>query len=290
MQSFMNNYLYRYAEVLNTWVLRDLPAALMLILSFFILRLAVGAFFRQTRNYLLQRAELSPDTDTEEAGKRINTLISIASGAVRILLWFLLLMLLLPRFGVNVGPILASAGILGLAIGFGAQELVRDVISGFFILLENQIRTGDVAVINGTGGVVEKIELRTTCLRDASGVVHVFQNGKINSLSNMTKEWSAIVLDIGVAYKEDVRRVMQVMQEVGDELQALPEWGDKIIAPIEVQGLNDFADSALVIRARIKTRPIQQWAVGREYRRMLKERFDKEDIEIPFPHRKLIQS
>ncbi|HYX07835.1 MAG TPA: mechanosensitive ion channel family protein, partial [Bacteroidales bacterium] len=176
------------------------------------------------------------------------------------------------------------AGILGLAVGFGAQELVRDFISGFFILLENQIRAGDVAIINGTGGLVEKIELRTTSLRDFSGTVHVFQNGKINSLSNMTKEWSAIVFDMGVAYKEDVDHVMKVMKEVGDEMKSSEEYGPNILEPIEIFGVDQFADSAVVIKARLKTKPIQQWTIGREYRRRLKIAFDREGIEIPFPH------
>jgi small-conductance mechanosensitive channel len=185
---------------------------------------------------------------------------------------------------VNIAPILASAGILGLAVGFGAQELVRDFISGFFILLENQIRAGDIAIIDGTGGLVEKIELRTINLRDFSGTVHVFQNGKISNLANMTKEWSAMVFDIGVAYKENTQQVMDLMKQVGDEMQNNPEFKDDIIEPIEVFGLDQFGDSALIIKARIKTKPIQQWRIGRAYRKRLKEVFDKHNIEIPFPH------
>ena len=196
----------------------------------------------------------------------------------------MLFMLVLQKVGINIGPILASVGILGLAIGFGAQELVRDIISGFFILLENQIRTGDVAIINGTGGLVERIELRTVTLRDQAGTVHIFQNGKISTMSNMTKDWSAMVFDIGVAYKEDTQRVIDIIKKVGDELMDDPDFNDDIIEPIEVMGLNEFADSAIVIKARIKTRPIKQWGVGREYRKRLKSAFDRENIEIPFPH------
>ena len=270
-----------------SWSASELPAVLLILILFSLVLRIVTIAFNRLESLLMVRAEKSKHTDTDEAGKRIKTLIGIARGVVRILLWFTVLMILLQQLGANIAPVLASAGIIGLAVGFGAQELVRDVISGFFMLLENQIRAGDVAIINGTGGVVEKIELRTTTLRDASGVVHVFQNGKVNSLSNMTKEWSAIVFDIGVAYKENTSHVMSVMQQVGDELQADPEWSDKIIAAIEVQGLDRFDDSAIIIRARIKTRPIQQWSVGREYRKRLKEAFDRENIEIPFPHRTL---
>jgi small conductance mechanosensitive channel len=193
-------------------------------------------------------------------------------------------MIALKKFGVDIGPILASVGIIGVAVGFGAQELVRDFISGFFILLENQVRTGDVAVINGTGGLVEKIEMRTITLRDFSGTVHVFQNGKINTLSNMTREWSAMVFDIGVAYKENVDEVMDVMREVGEELQSDENFKKAFLEPIEIFGLDSFGDSAIVIKARIKTKPIQQWTVGREYRRRLKAAFDAKNIEIPFPH------
>jgi len=163
--------------------------------------------------------------------------------------------------------------------------LVRDFITGFFILLENQIRTGDVAIINGTGGLVEKIELRTITLRDFSGTVHIFQNGKISTLSNMTKEWSAMVFDIGVAYKENIEEVTGIMKKVGEELLEDSNFKDKILEPLEVFGIENFADSAIIIRARIKTKPIEQWNVGREYRKRLKIAFDEQNIEIPFPNR-----
>jgi small conductance mechanosensitive channel len=193
-------------------------------------------------------------------------------------------MIFLKKINIDIAPILAGAGIIGLAVGFGAQELVRDFISGFFILLENQIRTGDVAIINGTGGLVEKIELRTITLRDLSGVVHIFQNGKINSVSNMTKDWSAMVFDIGVAYKEDLNKVMKLMKQVANGMMDDKDFKDNIIEPMEIFGLDSFGDSALVVKGRIKTKPIQQWTIGREYRKRLKEIFDEHNIEIPFPH------
>jgi small conductance mechanosensitive channel len=193
-------------------------------------------------------------------------------------------MIILQKLGINIAPILAGAGIVGLAVGFGAQELVRDFISGFFIILENQIRAGDVAIINGTGGTVEKMAFRTVTLRDFSGVVHIFQNGKINTIANMTKDWSAMVFDIGVAYKENPQQVMELMKQVGNEMYNDEEFKDKILEPIEVFGLDKFAESALIIKARMKTKPVQQWAIGREYRRRLKKAFDEHNIEIPFPH------
>jgi small conductance mechanosensitive channel len=233
---------------------------------------------------LIRKAEKDETVDNSEAEKRIDTLTGILLGALRIVLYTVFCIMLLGKFGIDIGPLLASAGILGLAVGFGAQELVRDYISGFFILLEDQLRAGDVAIINGTGGLVENIGLRTISLRDFSGTVHIFQNGKISSLSNMTKDWSAMVFDIGVAYKENVDQVMEIMKQVGDELQNDENFGPSIIEPIEVFGLDSFGDSALVIKARLKTKPIQQWTIGREYRRRLKIAFDAQNIEIPFPH------
>jgi moderate conductance mechanosensitive channel len=271
-------------DIVIRWVVTELPGLIIILILFAVAFKIAGVFSRKLTKTLLERAAKSPNVDTDEATKRINTLTGISYRSVIIILWALFFMLILQKVGINIGPILASVGILGLAIGFGAQELVRDIISGFFILLENQIRTGDVAIINGTGGLVESIELRTVTLRDQSGTVHVFQNGKISSMSNMTKDWSAMVFDIGVAYKEDTQKVMDLIKRVGDELKEDPDFKNDIIEPIEVMGLNEFADSAIIIRARIKTRPIKQWGVGREYRKRLKSAFDQNNIEIPFPH------
>ncbi|MEE9181752.1 MAG: mechanosensitive ion channel family protein [candidate division NC10 bacterium] len=219
-----------------------------------------------------------------QARKRVTTLIGLLRTIALVLLWGVVLVIALGQIGLDVTPILAGAGIIGLAVGFGAQNLVRDVISGFFMVLEDQVRVGDVAIVNGTGGLVEAISFRTIVLRDLAGVVHVFPNGTINTLSNMTKEWSGYVIDVGVAYKEDTDHVVEVMVRVAEEMRQDPELGPKILEPIEIFGVDDFADSAVVIKARLKTHPIQQWTVGREYRRRLKKAFDAEGIEIPFPH------
>ncbi len=279
-QDFWMGFLQKTGE----WVLTVVPALILLTIVLIIALKLVKMLIHKLHKVVASRAEKHDPDHIAEIEKRINTLMGILHGLGKIILWSVFLMILLKKLGIDIGPILAGAGILGLAVGFGAQELVRDFISGFFILLENQIRAGDVAIINGTGGLVERIELRTTSLRDFSGTVHVFQNGKINSLSNMTKEWSAIVFDMGVAYKEDVDHVMKVMKEVGDELKNSEEYGPNILEPIEIFGVDQFADSAVVIKARLKTKPIQQWTIGREYRRRLKIAFDKEGIEIPFPH------
>ena len=285
MKSFFNKELLsQQVEKIQEWLILDFPVIIGLIIALFIVLRTVKYAIKRLKRTLLKHAEKNEKVDTQEAEKRINTLMGIIWGVVKIILVATILMIILQKFGVNIAPILASAGIIGLAVGFGAQELVRDVISGFFILLENQIRAGDVAIINGTGGLVENIQLRTTTLRDFSGVVHIFQNGKINTLSNRTKEWSAAVFDIGVAYKEDVQQVMDIMKATGDQLCLDPEFKDKIIEPIEIMGLDQFGDSALVIKARLKTKPSMQWPISREYNQRLKVAFDNENIEIPFPH------
>jgi len=276
-----------WMDILNqivNWIVNEGPAIVILLILLFITLKVLYISIRRLNKLLINRATKSESLDTQEASKRINTLMNILKGIGKILIWSIFLMILLKKFNIDIGPILAGAGILGLAVGFGAQELVRDIISGFFILLENQVRAGDVAIINGTGGLVEKIELRTITLRDFSGVVHVLQNGKINTISNMTKEWSAMVFDIGVAYKENVDDVIKVMQEVGEKMLTDPEYKEKIKEPLEIFGLDKFDDSAIVIKARLKTVPGDQWTLGREYRKRLKKAFDEKGIEIPFPH------
>ena len=188
------------------------------------------------------------------------------------------------QLDIPIGPVLASAGIVGVALGFGGQHLVKDVISGFFILLDDQVRVGDVVQIAGKGGLVESINLRMTILRDRAGNVHYVRNGEINVVTNMTKEYSRYVFDIGVAYREDVDEVIEVIKGVDENLRNDPQFKDDILEPIEILGLDQFADSAMIIKARTKTKPIRQWAVGREFNKRLKKMFDEKDIEIPFPH------
>lgn len=219
-----------------------------------------------------------------ESQKRAATLESVMGYAARITVWIIAGLMLLRALGIEIGPILAAAGIVGVAVGFGAQSLVEDVISGFFILLEDQIRVGDVVQVAEKSGLVERVNLRMTVLRDLSGNVHYVRNSKIETVTNMTKEFSYYVFDIGVAYREDVDEVMQVIKDVGSELRTDPEYADDILEDLEVLGLDQFGDSSIVIKARFKTKPIQQWRVGREYNRRLKAAFDEKDIEVPFPH------
>lgn len=266
------------------WIITELPSLLLLIAATFIVLRILSFSLRKIKKLMLKRIRKHEATKEEESEKRAVTLLGIVKGLIKIVVWSIFIMMFLETFGLNLGPILAGAGIIGLAVGFGAQELVRDFIAGFFILLENQIRRGDVVVLNQTPGKVESIELRTTVLRDLTGAVHVFQNGKINTITNLTKEWSFIMLGISVAYKENIDHVMRIMEETAKQLEKIPEYSKDILAPLDIMGLDRFADSALVIKARIKTSPGDQWQIGRAYRKLLKENFDRENIEIPFPH------
>ncbi len=224
-------------------------------------------------------------TSPGEAEKRVGTLGRICRSALYLLTITVAGMMVLARIGLDIKPLLAGAGVIGLAVGFGAQNLVKDVISGLFFIIENRIRVGDVAILNGTGGLVEQVNLRTTVLRSLDGTIHVFPNGSISSLSNMTHEFSYYLFNVGVAYKEDTDRVAAVLREIGDEMLADEAYKEFILEPLEILGVDQFADSAVIIKARIKTVPIKQWLVGREMNRRIKKRFDEEGIEIPFPHR-----
>ena len=223
-------------------------------------------------------------TRNTEAKKRAETLGSVVRYTAQVVIWSIGVMMILGALGIDIGPVLAAAGVLGLAVGFGAQSLVQDVISGFFILLEDQIRVGDVVDIAGKSGVVEQLNLRMVVLRDLSGNVHYVRNNQIDVVTNMTKEFSYYVFDIGVAYREDVDEVIEIIRRVGAELRGDPDYQDDILDDLEVLGVDGLGDSAVVIKARFKTRPIQQWRVGREFNRRLKAAFDAEGIEIPFPH------
>lgn len=228
-------------------------------------------------------ARLSRHQDTEML-KRSDTLKAVIRNFLFIVVVSIGVMMILESIGFNIGPVLASAGVLGLALGFGAQELVRDVINGFFILMDDQIRVGDVVNIGGHGGLVESVNLRLTKLRDLSGNVHFVRNGQITVVTNMTKEYSRYVFDVGVAYRENVDEVIEVLKQIDEEMRKDAEYGQDILEPLEILGLDRFGDSSVIVKVRTKTKPIRQWAVGREFNRRMKIRFDELGIEIPFPH------
>jgi small conductance mechanosensitive channel len=223
--------------------------------------------------------------DALERAKRARTLGSVINKVVTIALTSVTILMVLTAFGVNIAPVLTGAGILGLAVGFGAQTLVRDIISGFFLILEDQVRVGDVAAINGVAGLVEGLNLRTIVLRDGEGTVHVFPNGAIQTLANRSKDFSYYVIDLGISYREDPDRVADVLRKIGAEMQADEKYAPFILEPVEIQGIDSFGDWSMVMKMRIKTVPLKQWDVGREFRKRLHHRFEEEGIEIPFPER-----
>lgn len=216
--------------------------------------------------------------------KRAYTLTHIVRDVARLVILFVGMTMIFSEGGVDLKPLLAAAGLGGLAIGFGAQSLVKDLIAGFFILWEDSVRIGDVVEVAGVAGLVEEVELRTIKLRDVSGNVHVVPNGVIDKVKNLTKDYSYYVFDIGVAYRENVDEVMGVLQEIAEDVRRDSRFADDILEPLEMLGVDQFTDSAVMIKCRIKTEPAKQWRVGREMNRRIKNTFDAKGIEIPFPH------
>jgi len=229
-------------------------------------------------------AMLQGFTASVERRKRAQTLSHIVRVLATTVLFVVATMLILSEVGLNLAPLLAAAGIGGLAIGFGAQNLVRDVITGFFMLLEDHIRVGDVVKVGNQAGVVENITLRVLTLRDQDGSLHVIPHSAIATVTNMTKDFSFALLDIGVAYHEDVDEVMALLKEIGAELRQDPKFAPDILEDLEILGVNEFAASQITLRVRVKTAPSKQWGVGREFRRRIKKTFDARGVEIPFPH------
>jgi small conductance mechanosensitive channel len=223
--------------------------------------------------------------DALERAKRAKTLGSVLNNVTTVLVLAVASLMILNEFGVNISPALTGAGIVGVALGFGAQSLVKDVIGGFFLILENQIRVGDVVAINGTGGLVEAINLRTTVLRDEEGTVHIFPNGNVNTLSNRSMQFSFYVVNLPLAYGEDVDAVAALMREIAAALQNEDAYKPFILAPLEVIGVDAFEENAVRLKVRIKTAPLKQWYVGREFRRRIYRMFHRDGIQLWSPSR-----
>ncbi len=272
---------------LKAWIA---PYAAELKLAASIVGVVVLAFvLRYTVNRLLRRffiavADRAPSV---EERRRVATVSKVLRHTVSALILVVAAMLVLSQVGISIAPILGAAGVVGIAVGFGAQSLVKDVFAGFFLLVENQIRVGDVVEIAGKSGVVEQLSLRRTKLRSYDGSVHYISNGLITTVTNMSTEFAFAVVDIGVSYREDIDRVYAVMREAARALRETPEFGARIIGDLEIAGVDQWAESAVMIRARIRTQPLEQWGVRREYLKRLKAAFDREGIAIPFPHRTL---
>lgn len=230
------------------------------------------------------RERIASRMDDRESAKRAETLGRVIRYLIAVVISLVTAMLVLAELGVSVAPILGAAGVVGLAVGFGAQSLVKDYFTGFFLLLEDQIRQGDVVQVGDHSGSVEEVTLRYVQLRDYSGNVHYVPNSTITTVINMSRGFSNAVMDIGVAYRENVDEVMTVMREVGHQLRTDAAFESRLLADLEIAGVENWADSAVIIRCRFRTRPLEQWGIKREYLRRLKAAFDENGIEIPYPH------
>lgn len=254
---------------------------LLIVVAAIILQRISNHIIEKTVRKLVLRGNRSEKDEVQ----REDTLIQVVESTVTILIWVTTALMLLSESGVAIGPLLAAAGIAGVAVGFGGQYLIRDIISGFFILIENQYRTDDVVCFDGTCGLVENMSLRMTTLRDLDGTVHHVPHGEIKKVSNLSKHFARVNMDIGVSYSSNLEHVIAVVNRVGQELADDPAWKDQIIKAPQFLRVDDFADSAVVIKILGDTLPLKQWDVSGELRLRLKIAFDKEKIEIPFPQR-----
>lgn len=246
-----------------------------------ILTLAWVLFGVAKRLIRLSHVRLRAREESPEEVRRINTLERVFVYALTVIVIVITIMLVLSEFGISIAPLLATAGVAGLAIGFGAQSLVKDYFTGFVMLIENQIRVGDVVEVSGKAGVVQELTLRYVQLRDYEGSVHYVPNGTILTVTNRSRGFAYAVIDTGIAYKEDIDRVYVVMKQTAASLRADPEFGPRILEDLEISGVDQWADSALMIKSRIKTIALEQWTVRREYLQRLKLAFDHHHIEIP---------
>lgn len=263
------------------WI--DLAVTLGKVLLILVLAwLLFGVLKRVIR---LSHVRLRMRAENAEEVRRINTLERVIVYALSVVVGVMVVMLVLSEFGISIAPLLATAGVAGLAVGFGAQSLVKDYFTGFVMLIENQIRVGDVVEVSGKAGVVQELTLRYVQLRDYEGAVHYVPNGTIVTVTNRSRGFAYAVMDTGIAYKEDIDLVYAVMRETAAELRADPEFATRVLEDLEISGVDQWADSAVMIKSRIKTIALEQWAVRREYLRRLKLAFDRHGIEIPFPQR-----
>jgi moderate conductance mechanosensitive channel len=252
---------------------------LVILLVAFILLKLTGNLIKNVRLHLNQRAG-----DNLEESKRVDTMCRVMRYVLTVIIYAVTVIEILNEIGISIAPILGAAGVVGLAVGFGAQSLIKDYFNGFFILLENQIRQGDVVEAGDKAGFVEEVTLRHIRMRDYDGDVHYVPNGIITTVTNKSRDFAQSVIDIGVAYREDINTVIEVMQQVGDELYRDEIYSAKILTPLEMAGVDRLDDSAVIVRCRFKVLPLEQWTVRREYFKRIKYAFEKHNIEIPYPH------
>ena len=268
---------------LPPWLLLLISMANILLIG--LIAVVLGIIFKYFLN-IINRKIINSDMN-EESKKRKKTLTRVIGYLLSILLGAVTVMFMLSVFGISIAPIIAAAGVAGIAVGFGAQSLVKDYFTGVILLLENQIRIGDVIEIAGKTGTVESLTLRYVRLREGFGYVHYVPNGVIATVTNKTLEFAYAVMDIGVPYSEDVDRIMDIFRRIGDQIVIDPAFSEKILAPIEIPGIQELGDSAVIIRCKLKVMPMEQWPVQREFYRLTKIEFDKLGIGFPFPSRSL---
>lgn len=278
----MKQQLLKWVNTLTPWVIsHGVKIAIIAIVAYVLSRLAERLITRAVRATIVSDNLLSPVAET----KREDTLIRIFTGMAKITILVMSVLMILQEMGIMIGPILAGAGIAGLAVGFGGQYLIRDVISGMFIILENQYRIGDVVNFDGTGGLVEDISLRMTTIRDLDGTVHHIPHGEIKKVSNLSKYFARVNLNIGVGYNTNMEHLISTINRVGNELAADENWKPFIIQAPQFLRIDDFGASAIIVKILGETQPIKQWDVTGELRMRIKIAFEKEGIEIPFPQR-----
>ena len=271
------------------WIINHVMSGLMTAFRIIVIvALAVIGirFFKAGLHRLLGQLKPRPGVPEAEHRQRIATLQQIIEGSVKVAIYSVAGLMILRELGLNIAPLLAGAGIVGVALGFGAQTLVRDILSGLFILVEDQFNVGEVVRVNGHSGKVERITLRTVWLRDMEGVVHVIPFGSITSVENFSRDWRQVVLDVGIGYGTDLIRAMKIMQEELAALKADARWAESIADDPSILGVDALADSAVILRAILKVKPPERvHDIRREALRRIKLRFDEEGIEIPFPQR-----
>lgn len=276
----MKESFVQWTESIVPWLLAHGPRIVLIIAGAWLLNKIARKLIEKTVRLAVRGEDFS---SPEAERKREDTLIHIFAVTLRVVILTLAALMLLQELGLMIGPMLAGAGIVGLAFGFGGQYLIRDVIAGLFIILENQYHIGDVIDFGGTAGLVEDISLRRTVLRDLDGTVHFVPHGEVKTVSNLSKSFSRVNLDIGVAYGSDIERVAATVDRVGRELAEDPGWRDLIISAPRFVRVQDLADSAVVVKVMGDTQPLKQWDVAGEVRRRILAAFAREGIEIPFP-------
>ncbi len=283
----MEETIKNWSDLIIPWLLSHGIKILIIAIASYLLNKILSKIIKKS----VRMAVKANSSTSEEAGKkREDTLIRIFNGALSIVILTIAILMILQEAGLEIGPILAGAGIVGLAFGFGGQYLIRDVITGLFIILENQYRIGDVVNIDGTGGMVQDISLRKTTLRDLDGTVHHMPHGTITKAANLSKDWARVNLDMGIAYDTNLEHLIEVINRTGNELAEDPAFKDSIISPPKFLRVNEFADSAIIVKILGETKSLKQWEITGEYRKRLKIAFDKEGIEIPFPQRVIHQA